>query len=329
MRERHQNKPYFRIVLPIFARDRGTPSLSASSEITLTLSDVNDNAPTFEQQSYDLYIAENSPIGSTVGTIVARDPDEGDNADISFRIFGGSDAKLFDIEGTQKQITIQVLFLLEDAEQNGVVRILSRVEFDYEAKANKFFFELQASSGQLSSTVPVRIHVSDVNDNKPVLKDFVILMNRYDNVPMARQIGFIPAFDPDQNATLEYFLEENDLIEAEKYTGKILVKQEWKRNMDVSFKTCVSDGANTECSMCRFIHVLVEPEWLAESFTLSLARMTVDDFWDPMVFQRFRDAMSTLSNWKPSDIHVIGVKQHLDDVIYISLAVTDHGRVVR
>ncbi|CAB01427.3 Cadherin EGF LAG seven-pass G-type receptor fmi-1 [Caenorhabditis elegans] len=303
------------IVLPIFARDRGTPSLSAASEITLTLSDVNDNAPTFEQLSYDLYIAENSPVGSTVGTIVARDADEGDNADISFRIFGGADAKLFDIE--------------EDAEQNGVVRILTRAEFDYEAKANKFFFELQASSGQLSSTVPVRIHVSDVNDNKPALKDFVILMNRFDNVQMARQIGFIPAFDPDQNATLEYFLEENDLIEAEKYTGKILVKQEWKRNMDVSFKTCVSDGANTECSTCRFIHVLVEPEWLSESFTLSLARMTVDDFWDPLVFQRFRDAMSTLSNWKPSDIHVIGVKQHLDDVIYINIAITDHGRVVR
>ncbi|PIC27301.1 hypothetical protein B9Z55_019604 [Caenorhabditis nigoni] len=303
------------IVLPIFARDRGTPSLSASSEITLTLSDVNDNAPSFEQLSYDLYIAENAPAGSTVGTIVARDADEGENSDISFRIFGGTDAKLFDIE--------------EDAEQNGVVRILTRAEFDYEAKSNKFFFELQASSGQLSSTVPVRIHVSDVNDNKPVLKDFVILMNRFDNVQMARQIGFIPAFDPDQNATLEYFLEENDLIEAEKYTGKILVKQEWKRNMDVSFKTCVSDGANTECATCRFIHVLVEPDWLAESFTLSLARMTVDDFWDPLVFQRFRDAMSTLSNWKPSDIHVIGVKQHLDDVIYINLAITDHGRVVR
>lgn len=43
----------------------------------------------------------------------------------------------------------------------------------------------------------------------------------------------------------------------------------------------------------------------------------------------FRDAMSTLSNWKPSDIHVIGVKQHLDDVIYINIAITDHGRVVR
>lgn len=182
----------------------------------------------------------------------------------------------------------QTFLISEDAEQNGVVRILTRAEFDYEAKANKFFFELQASSGQLSSTVPVRIHVSDVNDNKPALKDFVILMNRFDNVQMARQIGFIPAFDPDQNATLEYFLEENDLIEAEKYTGKILVKQEWKRNMDVSFKTCVSDGANTECSTCRFIHVLVEPEWLSESFTLSLARMTVDDFWDPLVFQRFR-----------------------------------------
>ncbi|CAB3399016.1 unnamed protein product [Caenorhabditis bovis] len=303
------------IVLPIFARDRGNPPLASASEITLTLTDINDNAPSFEQASYDLYIAENSPVGSTVGTIVARDPDEGENADISFRIFGGSDAKLFDIE--------------EDSEQNGVVRLLSRIEFDYEAKTNKFFLELQASSGQLSSTVPVRIHVSDVNDNKPVLKDFIILINRYENIPIPRQIGFIPAYDPDQNATLEYFLEENDLIEIDKYTGKILVKQEWKRNIDLRFKSCVTDGANTECATCRFIHVLIDTEWLFESFTLALGRMTIDDFWDPQVFQRFRDAISTLGNWRASDVNVISAKQYASDVVHVSIAITEHGKVVR
>jgi hypothetical protein len=37
------------------------------------------------------------------------------------------------------------LFEIEtDASQNGVVRIKSRAEFDYEAKTNKYFVELQA-----------------------------------------------------------------------------------------------------------------------------------------------------------------------------------------
>ena len=33
------------------------------------------------------------------GTVVANDPDEADNANIEFRIVGGTDARLFDIEG--------------------------------------------------------------------------------------------------------------------------------------------------------------------------------------------------------------------------------------
>lgn len=80
------------------AQDRGNPPLSSFSAVSVIISDVNDNAPQFESLRYDLWIAENSPIGTTVGAIIARDQDEGDNALIQFRIFGGIDAKLFDIE---------------------------------------------------------------------------------------------------------------------------------------------------------------------------------------------------------------------------------------
>lgn len=80
------------------AQDRGIVPLFSYANITITLTDVNDNAPYFESSRYDLWISENSPIGTTVGTLIARDRDEGENAQIQFRIFGGIDAKLFDIE---------------------------------------------------------------------------------------------------------------------------------------------------------------------------------------------------------------------------------------
>lgn len=89
-------------MIPVIARDRGNPSLSSSATVTVVLSDVNDNAPQFESCRYDLWIAENSPIGTVVGTIVARDRDVGHNARIHFKIFGGVDAKLFDIEAVLK-----------------------------------------------------------------------------------------------------------------------------------------------------------------------------------------------------------------------------------
>lgn len=48
-------------------------------------------------------------------------------------------------------------------------------------------------SGQLSSTVPIYVHVSDVNDNKPQLRDFVVAIASYDGESFDPQIGTVPA----------------------------------------------------------------------------------------------------------------------------------------
>ncbi|EYC14800.1 hypothetical protein Y032_0039g165 [Ancylostoma ceylanicum] len=305
---------YPSIELRIFARDRGKPPLTSSSLITIALTDVNDNAPKFDQASYDLYIAENSPVGSTVGTIMATDPDEGDNAKIQFRIFGGADAKLFDLE--------------VDENQPGVVRILTRAEFDYEAKNNKFYLEVQATSGQLSSTVVLRIHVSDVNDNRPILSDFIVLINRFESEASITQIGMVPAFDPDQNATLEYYMEENQLLAVEKFTGKLVLKSQWRRNIDTHFKTCVSDGPNRVCATCRFIHVYLTQDSLREAATVFLPKMSLDDFWDPPVFNRFRQSLATLDTWEERNVFIVGA-QLVAEGVEVNLVITDRGRLVK
>ncbi|CAJ0936120.1 unnamed protein product, partial [Mesorhabditis belari] len=217
------------ITLPVYAKDRGSPPLSANSIITVMLQDVNDNPPKFSQSSYDLWIAENAPAGTLVGTLVATDPDEGSNAEIEFRVFGGTDARLFELES--------------DPIQKGVVKLLSKQPFDYESKTNAFSLEVQASSGQLSSTVPVRVHVSDVNDHPPTLRSSVLLINRFLDGPIIEKFGSIPAFDPDQNATLEYSIESNDLMIKDRYSGKIHQRLVEKgNNIDTILKACVSDN---------------------------------------------------------------------------------------
>lgn len=56
--------------------------------ITIRIEDVNDSPPAFESDKLTLYIAENSPVGSTVGELYARDPDEGENAVVQYSIIG-------------------------------------------------------------------------------------------------------------------------------------------------------------------------------------------------------------------------------------------------
>lgn len=47
--------------ITITATDQGTPPLSTQAHISLLVTDINDNPPVFEQDSYSVYIPENNP----------------------------------------------------------------------------------------------------------------------------------------------------------------------------------------------------------------------------------------------------------------------------
>ncbi|XP_009993847.1 PREDICTED: protocadherin gamma-B3-like, partial [Chaetura pelagica] len=65
--------------ITITARDRGSPSLWSRAALVLEVSDVNDNAPVFEEASYSAYVAENNAAGALVVRVRARDADAGAN----------------------------------------------------------------------------------------------------------------------------------------------------------------------------------------------------------------------------------------------------------
>ncbi|XP_045887418.1 protocadherin gamma-B2-like [Micropterus dolomieu] len=61
--------------ITITATDEGSPPLSSSKTVQLSVADINDNPPVFEEQSYSAYVAENNKPGSTLCSVSARDPD--------------------------------------------------------------------------------------------------------------------------------------------------------------------------------------------------------------------------------------------------------------
>ncbi|OWK49626.1 Protocadherin gamma-B1 [Lonchura striata] len=68
--------------ITITATDRGRPALWSSTELVLEVSDVNDNAPVFEEAAYSAYVAENNAAGALVLRVQARDADAGANGRI-------------------------------------------------------------------------------------------------------------------------------------------------------------------------------------------------------------------------------------------------------
>ena len=110
----------------VFAKDLGTPSRNATTSLTVTVLDANDNAPLLNDTLY-ANVIEEQPKGQFVIQLVATDADDGANAMIEY-----------DLEANAKQF-------LNISTKNGNVTTL--VPFDFEAQRNYTFKVIVSDKG--------------------------------------------------------------------------------------------------------------------------------------------------------------------------------------
>ncbi|XP_076993335.1 protocadherin beta-5-like [Tamandua tetradactyla] len=186
----------------ITVTDLGTPRLKTQHSITVRVSDVNDNAPTFTQTSYTLYVRENNSPALHIGSVSATDRDSGPNAQVTYSLLPPQDARL------------PLASLVSVSADHGQLFALRAL--DHEA-LQAFEFRVRAAdagSPALSSEALVRVLVLDDNDNAPS-----VLYPRHNGsapctelVPRAAEAGYlvtkVVAVDGDsgQNAWLSYQL---------------------------------------------------------------------------------------------------------------------------
>ncbi|XP_049564641.1 protocadherin beta-5 [Orcinus orca] len=186
----------------ITVTDMGTPRLKTQHNITVLVSDVNDNAPAFTQTSYTLSVRENNSPALHIGSVRATDRDAGANAQVTYSLLPPLDAH------------VPLASLVSINPDNG--HLFALRSLDYEA-LRAFEFRVSAAdrgSPALSSQALVRVLVADDNDNAP----FVLypLQNASapctELVPRAAEAGYlvtkVVAVDGDsgQNAWLSYQL---------------------------------------------------------------------------------------------------------------------------
>ncbi|TRZ14495.1 hypothetical protein HGM15179_012628 [Zosterops borbonicus] len=139
----------------VVARDRGRPALRSSTELVLEVSDVNDNAPVFEEAAYSAYVAENNAAGALVVRVQARDADAGANGRVSYWLAGGSAGAA----GAAPPVSVEA--------RSGA--LYAQRSLDYE-QCREFAVAVRAQDGgspARSSTATVRVFVLDRNDNAP------------------------------------------------------------------------------------------------------------------------------------------------------------------
>uniref|UniRef100_A0A4W3GZK6 Cadherin domain-containing protein n=1 Tax=Callorhinchus milii TaxID=7868 RepID=A0A4W3GZK6_CALMI len=72
--------------LVLEAYDGGSPPRRSQMTLDVSVLDVNDNAPVFNQSRYVAYLPENLPAGASVLQVFASDADEGPNGQVIYRI---------------------------------------------------------------------------------------------------------------------------------------------------------------------------------------------------------------------------------------------------
>uniref|UniRef100_A0A8C1TA76 Cadherin, EGF LAG seven-pass G-type receptor 3 n=1 Tax=Cyprinus carpio TaxID=7962 RepID=A0A8C1TA76_CYPCA len=286
--------------LTAFAVDRGVPPQRTPVHIQVSVMDVNDNAPVFPADDFEVLVKENSAVGSVVAQITATDPDEGSNAQIMYQIVEGNIPEIFQMDIFSGELT-------------------SLIDLDYETR-NEYVIVVQATSAPLVSRATVRIRLVDQNDNGPQMQDFQIIFNNFvsnrSNTFPSGVIGRVPAHDPDVSDHLYYTIDRGNelhLLLLNHTSGEIRLSRKLDNNRPLvaPMLITVTDGIHSISAQCVLRVLIITEEMLSSSITVRLQNMSQEHFLSPLL-THFLEGVSAVLSVSPDDVFVFNVQPDAD-----------------
>nr|XP_019594557.1 PREDICTED: protocadherin gamma-B1-like [Rhinolophus sinicus] len=179
--------------LILTAMDGGDPPLSGTTNVRIQVTDANDHAPVFSQDTYRVRLQENVPWGTSVLQVKATDQDEGVNAELTYAFLKapGSTSLLFKLNPNTGDITT-----------SGTL--------DFE-ETNRYILAVEAKDGGVHTAhCSVQIDIVDENDNAPE----VTFMSFSNQIPEDTDLGTVIALikvrdqDSGQNGLVTCYIQE-------------------------------------------------------------------------------------------------------------------------
>ncbi|XP_043267778.1 cadherin-23 [Venturia canescens] len=203
------------------------PPPSVSTEVTIILTDVNDETPRFRSPRYLAEINENAPQNTPVNFIAdsipeVYDHDLGTNG--TFRMFIDGDNGIFDV--TPSRGINEAPFLIR-------VKDPTKLDFERLAVINFTLVAREMVPFQPKySAVPVTVFVKDQNDNYPEFTMDVYEVDLYENCQIGTTVAWAQALDEDSGNYGTRGIRYTNLggsiahaLHLNSTTGKITVKQ--------------------------------------------------------------------------------------------------------
>ena len=200
--------------LTLLATDKGLEPRSSECNITIHITDQNDNKPIFVNATYILTVFENKPPGTFVGYVKAMDIDMGRNAELSYYLL--ENQMDFKIDSQTGEITT-----LRSLDRESLFNVGYTLTFDAIVKDN--------GHERLQDIATVRVDVLDENDSPPEFRERIYKAYVFENAAILSNVTVVKAVDPDDgiNSIVTY-----DIVDGNKdgrfmidpTTGQITVK---------------------------------------------------------------------------------------------------------
>ncbi|WP_312473279.1 cadherin domain-containing protein [Neobacillus sp.] len=181
--------------------------------VKINVNDLNDNSPV--PKGFTTTVDENLANGTSIGTVTATDADAGSR--FTYKITAGNTEGAFAI-GTS----------------NGEITVADSTKLDYET-VKSFTLTVQVSDGMNTADTTVTIHLNNLNDNTPVVKDAVFTVD--ENAAIGTFVGTVIGSDADGDPLSYRILSGNEsgAFAINATTGDIIVAD--GRQLDYETKT--------------------------------------------------------------------------------------------
>ncbi|XP_054024583.1 protocadherin gamma-A5-like [Dryobates pubescens] len=187
--------------------------------VEVTITDINDNAPSFPEPEMQLRMSETRVAGSRFPLIEAQDPDLGTNSVLSYELSGDEHFSLAEQEGPGGDRRPELV----------LAKALDREEAAFHDLL------LRASDGgepPRTGTARIRVVVLDANDNAPMFSQAEYTVRVAEDVPVGSVLVTVIATDPDEgiNGDVKYSLKKitkkgSSTFQLDSETGSITLVQ--------------------------------------------------------------------------------------------------------
>ncbi|XP_069544895.1 protocadherin Fat 3-like, partial [Brachyistius frenatus] len=214
--------------------------------VRVTIEDANDNTPTFAQSSYEAFVNESVPVGTSILIVSAVDEDKGENGYITYSV------------SSLQPLPFRI------NQFSGVISTTK--DLDFESSPESFVFVVRASDWgspyRRESEVNVTVHLENVNDNQPLFEKVACQGVISGDFPVDEVITTMSAIDIDELELVKYKIisgNEQGYFDLNPDSGVLALRRPLltasPKNGLFSLKITATDGENFSDPM--FVNISV------------------------------------------------------------------------